>query len=109
MAYSEDLASRVRGLLKGRYELVEKKMFGGLCFMINGHMFCGIINDRLVVRVGKAAYEDALSKPGVKPMDFTGRPLSGFVYVEPKGYSTEHSLLAWISKGFKCASTLPPK
>jgi TfoX/Sxy family transcriptional regulator of competence genes len=109
MAYSEESASRVRGLLKANDEFIEKKLFGGLCFMTNGNMFCGIINDSLVVRVGKEAYEDALARPGVKPMDFTGRPLSGFVYVEPKGYSTEESLLAWVNKGLKFASSLPPK
>jgi TfoX/Sxy family transcriptional regulator of competence genes len=109
MAYSEELANRVRGLLKGNYEFTEKKIFGGLCYMINGNMFCGVIKDNLVVRVGKDAYEDALAKQGAKPMDFTGRPLSGFVYIEPEWYRKKQSLLAWINKGVEFASSLPPK
>lgn len=109
MTYSEELANRVRGLLKGKDELSEKKMFGGLCFMINGNMFCGVTKENLVVRVGKEAYEDALARPGVKPMDFTGRPLSGFVYIDPDGYRTKQSLLTWVNKGFEFASSLPPK
>ena len=109
MAYSEGLAKRLRGLLRGKYDFTEKKMFGGLCFMINGNMFCGVLKDNMIVRVGKEAYEDTLAKPNVHPMDFTGRPLRGFVYIEPEGYSTKQLLLKWIDQGIKFASSLPPK
>lgn len=109
MAYCEELANRLRSLLKGKYGITEKKMFGGLCFMMGGHMFSGVAKDNLVVRVGQEAYEDALAKPNVKPMDFTGRPLPGFVYIEPEGYVNEQSLLEWINQGIKFAASLPPK
>lgn len=109
MAHSEELAKRIRGLLKGKYDFNEKKMFGGLCFMINGNMFCGVIKDNLIVRVGSEAYEDALAKPNVHPLDFTGRPLRGFIYVDPKGYSTREALLNWVKKGIEFASSLRTK
>lgn len=109
MTYSEELANRFRSLLKGKYAITERKMFGGLCFMINGHMFAGIIKDNLVVRVGREEYEDALVKPNVKPMDFTGRPLRGFVCIEPEGYANKESLIEWIDRGIKFAASLPPK
>lgn len=72
-------------------------------------MFLGVANDNLIVRVGQEAYEDALAKPNVKPMDFTGRSLRGLVYIEPEGYSTNQRLSKWIDEGIKFAAFLPPK
>ena len=87
MPYDEKLAGRVRDALAGRRGVTEKKMFGGLSFLLNGNMCCGVARENLVVRVGPDQYEKALSKPSARPMDFTGRALQGFVYVSPTGVS----------------------
>ena len=86
MAYDEKLADRVREVLQRRRGVSEKKMFGGLAFLVNGHMACGVQGDDLMVRVGPDAYDAALKKAGTRPMDFTGRPLKGMVYVGPRGH-----------------------
>ncbi len=106
MAYDEKLAKRIRGCLKGRHGISEKRMFGGLSFMLEGNMCVGILGDRLMVRVGAEGYDQALAEPHVKPMDFTGRPLRGFVYVDPEGFRTEDSLMKWIDRGVEFASSL---
>lgn len=91
MAYDEQLATRIRALLKGQRALVENKMFGGLAFMSHKKMFAGILNKDLVVRVGKDANEQALQEPHTRPMDFTGKPMKGYIYVGPDGTkSTAH-------------------
>jgi TfoX/Sxy family transcriptional regulator of competence genes len=99
MSYDERLAARVRRALSGRSDVVEKKMFGGLCFMVNGKMCCGITATDFMVRVGTAAYEDALGQPHARPMDFTGRPLTGMVYVAKEGLRSEADLGAWVGRG----------
>ncbi len=109
MAYDEHLAERVRATLKRRRGLSEKKMFGGLAFMVNGHMACGVIGEDLMVRVGPEAYEAALKKAGARPMDFTGRPMKGMVYVGPRGHRRASSLEAWVQQGLSYARSLPPK
>lgn len=109
MAYDERLAERVRGILKRRRGISEKKMFGGLAFLVNGHMACGIIGEDLMVRVGPDAYETALKKAGARPMDFTGRPMKGMVYVGPRGHRRAPSLKAWVERGLFHARSLPPK
>ncbi len=109
MAYDEKLAERVRELLKRRRGIGEKKMFGGLAFLVNGHMACGIIGDELMVRVGPEAYDAALKKPGARAMDFTGRPMKGMVYVGPRGIRPAPSLEAWLEQGLSYARSLPPK
>src|SRR5579862_1644702 len=86
--HDETTAVRIRAVLADRGDVVEKRMFGGLCFMVNGQMCCGLTRTDFIVRVGKDAYEDALAQPHVRPMDFTGRPLAGMVYVDPAGYRT---------------------
>ena len=85
MAYDIMLAKRVGALLRRRKNITQKEMFGGVCFLVNGNMCCGVERDRLVVRVGIEPYEQLLQKRYVKPMDFTGRPLRGFIYVMPGG------------------------
>jgi len=107
MAYDEKLAERIRGLLAKRKGFAEKKMFGGLCFLLNDKMLCGVLKKDLVVRVGPQKFEAALSRPHVRPMDFTGRPLKGFIYVGPAGYSTEKLLANWLSQAEKYLNTLP--
>lgn len=82
MAYDQGLAEQLRELLI-EHAPTEKKMFGGLCFMVRGHMVCGVVNDRAMIRVGKGQYQNALKQRGAAPMDFTGKPMQGFVYVDP--------------------------
>ena len=107
--YDERLAERVRGVLAPHRRVVEKKMMGGLCFMHRGHMCCGVTKDQLVVRVGLPPHADALAEPHVRPMDFTGRPLRGFVFVGPAGVRTSRTLERWISRGIAFVGSLPKK
>jgi TfoX/Sxy family transcriptional regulator of competence genes len=109
MSYDETLALRIRDLLADRTDVVEKKMFGGLCFMVNGCMCCGLTKTDLMVRVGPEQYDDALSRPYARPMDFTGRPLAGMVYVAPEGLRTRAALASWINRGITFVSTVPAK
>lgn len=109
MAYDEKLADRVREVLRRRRSIEEKKMFGGLAFLVNGHMACGIVGDDLMVRVGADAHEAALKKRGARPMDFTGRPMKGMVYVAPSALRRSTSLETWVEKGLAYARSLPPK
>lgn len=109
MAYDEKLAARVRGALAGRRGVAEKKMFGGVAFMLRGHMCCGVTKDDLVIRVGPRRYEEALAHPHARPMDFTGRPLRGFVFVSPSGYKNDKALAKWVTKAVDFASSLPAK
>jgi len=109
MPFDESLAKRVSSLLSGEHSLKEKRMFGGLAFMVNGHMCCGIVSEDLVVRVGADAYSAALSRPHARPMDFTGRPMRGFVYVGPRGYHSASMLSSWIHRGLRFVLSLPPK
>lgn len=109
MAYDERLAERVREALKRRRGVSEKKMFGGLAFLVNGHMACGVQGDDLMVRVGPDAYDSALKKAGARPMDFTGRPLKGMIYVGPRGHRRAPSLQAWVERGLSYVRSLPPK
>ena len=109
MAYDDKLAERVREVLKRRRGISEKKMFGGLAFMVNGHIACGVLGEDLMVRVGPEAYDAALKKAGARPMDFTGRPMKGMVYVGPSGYRRKPSLEAWVKQALSYARSLPPK
>jgi len=109
MAYDEKLAQRIREVLERRRGIREKKMFGGLAFLVNGHMACGVQGNDLMVRVGPDDYESALRKTGARPMDFTGRPLKGMVYVGPRGHRRAASLRAWVEQGLSYVRSLPPK
>lgn len=109
MAYDEDLAERIRGRIRRKRNIVEKKMFGGLAFMHRGHMAFGIVRDELMVRVGPDAYEDALHEPFAKEMDFTGRPMKGMVFVEGRGFKKDEHLDTWIERGLAHTKSLPPK
>src|SRR5579859_1736460 len=95
MAYDEKAAERVRRILSGRGH-VEKKTVGGIGFMVNGNMCCALTGGSLMVRVGPAARQRALAEPHVRPMEFAGRPLAGFVSIDPEGYCTNEALAAWI-------------
>ena len=109
MPYDENLVERVRGVLAKKRSVTERKMFGGLTFMLRGNMACGVENDRLMVRVGPAAYDDALGQPYARPMDFTGRPMRGFIFVEPAGLAGDKVLNAWVQRGVDFAMSLPAK
>jgi len=104
MSYDEALAARIRKCLAGRTDVVEKKMFGGLCFMVGGAMCCGLTKSDFMVRVGPDKYDDALAQPHARPMDFTGRPLKGMVYVAPEGLRTESALAQWVQRGVEFVS-----
>ena len=92
MAYDGKLAQCVRELLVHHPGVTEKKMFGGLSFIIRGNMFCGVLNENLVVRTGPDGYEEALAEPYVRPMDFTGRPVKSMVFVGPEGCQSDEAL-----------------
>lgn len=109
MGYDEGLAHRVRQLFEREGHFVERKMFGGVAFMINGNMACGITGEDLMVRVGKESYEDALAKPHVKPFDMTGRPMKGWVSVGAEAIAEETQLNQWVQRGMHTARSLPPK
>ena len=107
MAYDADLAERVRAVIGTTFD--ERKMFGGLAFMVGGNMCCGIVGDELMVRVGPDEFAAALARPHAREMDFTGRPMKGMVYVVPQGVKDKRSLAAWVKRGVDYASSLPPK
>ncbi len=109
MADDEALARRVRRALADHPTVIEKKMFGGVAFMLAGHMCCGVVNDDLMVRVGPEKFDEALARPHARPMDFTGRPLKGMVYVGPEGYRSDADLAEWVRRGVNYALSLPPK
>lgn len=110
MAYDEDVAFRVREVLADADVYpVEREMFGGLAFMVRGHMTVGIIGDELMIRVGQDGHEDALAQPHAREMDFTGRPMTGFVYVAPEGFTRDEDLRAWVRRGLEFTGSLPPK
>ena len=109
MAYDEALAERVRGVLKRRRGVSEKKMFGGLCFLVNGNMACGVVGNELMLRVGPEAYEEVLALRHAREMDFTGRAMRGMVYVAPMGFHTDTQLRAWVDRAHTFAKTLPKK
>ena len=109
MAYDEGLAERVRGVLDERLDVSEKKMFGGIAFMVRGHMCVGIVKDELMVRVGPEAYDELVRQPHVRRMDFTGRPIKGFVYVAAAGLDRDADLARWVGHGLRHAASLPAK
>ena len=109
MAYDEGLATRVRELLQERPGVVEKQMFGGLAFLVQGNMACGVRGDELMVRVAPDTAEAALGEPGARPFDMTGRPMRGWILVGAEGVSTDPQLERWVARGAAFARSLPPK
>jgi hypothetical protein len=109
MAYDEGLAQRLREELQSQRSIIEKKMFGGLAFMSRGYMFIGIVGDVLMARVGPAYYRAALSRPHVREMDFTGKPMKGYVFVDPPGFELDSALSDWVQRCHGFIQTLPAK
>jgi TfoX/Sxy family transcriptional regulator of competence genes len=109
VAYDEGVAERVRRALAAREGLSERKMFGGLCLMINGNMFAGIMGEELMLRVGSERFDELLAKPGARPMDFTGRPMNGYLYVAAPAFASDQDLAAWLDDALSFVETLPAK
>jgi TfoX/Sxy family transcriptional regulator of competence genes len=109
MAYDEGVAQRVREIMEDIPGVTEKKMFGGIAFMVNGNMCSGVVKSELMMRVGADGYDDALSQPHAREMDFTGKPMKGFVYVGEKGFAADRDLRSWINRAYQFVSALPKK
>jgi TfoX/Sxy family transcriptional regulator of competence genes len=109
MAYDSKLAERIRAIAAGRRGVTEKEMFGGIAFLLDGKMFIGLAKNQLMVRVGPDRHDEALARPHVRPMDFTGRPMRGYVYVAPAGYATSRALSAWIDWSAAFVATVKKK
>ena len=109
MAYDEALAQRVRETLRLRRGITERKMFGGIAFMLRGHMFIGISKQSLMARVGPENHERSMAKVGVREMDFTGRPMRGYVFVGPQGLKSRAALKRWVDLCADFVASLPTK
>jgi len=109
MPYDDVTAERVRVALAPRPGITERKMFGGLAFLLRGHMVCGVLGRDLVLRLGDDGAARALARKHARPMDFTGRPLRSMVYVAPAGFKTEGRLRRWLEAALDHVETLPPK
>ncbi len=109
MAYDLNQAERVRSLLDQLDGYYERKMFGGICFMLRGNMCCGIVNDDLMLRLDKEGAQKALLEEHVREMDFTGKPMKTMVYVSAEGIDEEEELQRWVDTAVAFAETLPPK
>jgi hypothetical protein len=110
MAYDEELAERVRAALAERVHLLdERKMFGGLAFMVEGHMCCGVLGEDLMLRLGPEAAEAALEEDHVRPMDFTGRPMPGMVFAGPEAVADDGDLARWLERALEFNASLPPR
>ena len=109
MAYDEALADRIRDVLSARSDVSERKMFGGVAFMVAGNMACGVLGEDLIARLGEEEGEKALAEDGVRPFDFTGKPMRTTVYVSPERTADEEGLAEWVEAGADYAASLPPK
>ena len=109
MAYDEALADRVREVIGARPAVIEKKMFGGLAFMVAGNMACGVMGEDLIVRIDKDEGDAVLAEPHVRPFDFTGKPMRGFVVIGAEAIAEPEGLAQWVDRGADHAASLPPK
>lgn len=109
MSFNEKLADRIHSLLKERSRMSAKKMFGGIGFLLNGHLCCGVYKDNLILRVGKNMAETLLNEEHVKDFDITGRAMKGWVMVESEGYQNDRDLIEYVKLSVKFVKTLPAK
>lgn len=109
MAYNEDLAERVKNILGEKPGFNMKKMFGGVCYLLNGNMACGVLNNDLIVRVGPQNYDKFLKLPGIKKFDITGRPMKGWVMVSFADEKSRKDIKKWVERGVAFAAGLPAK
>lgn len=110
MAYDEDLADRVRAALEDEMPgTTEQKMFGGIAFMLDGNMVCGVSGDALMLRLGPELGAAALGEPHTRPMEMTGKRMRSMVLVDPEGHEDDEQLADWIARALEFVTTLPPK
>ena len=109
MAYSESLARRVREVLSATEGVSERKMFGGIAFLVTGNMCCGVSGDELMVRLGQECAERCLKEPHTREMDFTGKLIKSMLFVKPAGIQTKRALAKWVHRAVDFVSCLPPK
>ena len=107
MVYDEALAARIRNELLTVSQVDEKKMFGGITFMVSGQMCCGVLKNDLIVKVGADGWDDLIAQPHVRPFDFSGRPMVGMVYVAPPGVASDAALHGWIQRGLQFVQQNP--
>jgi len=109
MAYDEGLAERIREILADEAGLSEKRMFGGLTFLLHGNMCVGVVKDELMVRAGPQAYDELVRQAHARAMDFTGKRMKGFLFVESEGLESDRDLQRWVKHGVAFARSLPKK
>ena len=109
MPYDEGLEDRIKKVVSKWDQTEAKKMFGGICHLLHGNMFCGVYKDYLILRLGEEKAAMALESPFVKPFDITGRAMKGWVMVEDKGFTTDDQLKAWLNQAREFVETLPAK
>lgn len=109
VAYDEKLEARISEVLKGKKGVTRKKMFGGVAFLLDGKMFVGVQKDELMARVGPEKHNEAVSQKHARPMDFTGKPMMGFIYVKPAGFKTKTALAKWVGWCEAYVRKLPKK
>jgi TfoX/Sxy family transcriptional regulator of competence genes len=109
MAYNEEIETRIKRMVSSWKNTDDKKMFGGVCHLLNGNMFCGVHKDFLILRLGEKNSKNALQLPFVRPFDITGKPMRGWVMVESDGFESDNELEDWLSKAKEFVNTLPPK
>ncbi|HEX7926661.1 MAG TPA: TIGR02453 family protein [bacterium] len=109
MAYDAVLAQRIRSAIGNRKDVVERQMFGGICYMVSGHMACGVLKDDMIVKVSPDRYGESLAQPGARPMNFTGRDMPGMLYVDAAGHGNDQALRTWVQRGVSFAESKPPK
>lgn len=109
MSYDEGLAQRIREAMSTVSGVSEKKMFGGIAFMVHGNMCVGVVKHELMLRVGSDQYDEVLNMPYVRKMDFTGKPMRGLVYIEPDGFGEDKEIRYWIDRALIFVTSLPEK
>ena len=109
MPYNEEIDERIRKIASGWKNVEAKKMFGGVCHLLNGNMVCGVYKDYLILRLGEKAAAQALKQSHTRPFDITGKPMKGWVMVEGTGFKTDDSLKSWLNKAKTFVKTLQPK
>jgi TfoX/Sxy family transcriptional regulator of competence genes len=109
MAYNEEIETRIRKAVSGWQNTDAKKMFGGVCHLLNGNMFCGVYKDFLILRLGEKNSNEALELPSVRPFDITGKPMKGWIMVAGEGFNSDDELKDWLNKAKEFVNTLPSK
>ena len=109
MPYNEEIDARIRKIVRCWENSSAKKMFGGVCHLLDGKMVCGVYQDYLILRLGEKASLEALKLPHTKPFDITGRPMKGWVMIDGSGFETDAKLKFWLNKARDFVKTLPPK